>query len=245
MTRLTAAVLLTALVITAAPALALGPLDVDASVGLHSKYVWRGQIATPDPVLQPSLELGVMGLSVGVWSNVDLTDVNNRKTSLLETDYTVGYALSLPLVSLGAGFIYYDYPTSVANSTSEVYVNAEANVLLSPHAAIYHDVDQVKGTYVSVGGAYDYGLAETVALRLGADLGYGSEGYQTGYFGVAKAGASDLLISASLPWHGLPFVTIEPHVSWATLLGDAKTATKDAGKDTDTVFVGVTASVNF
>lgn len=245
MTRLSAAILLTVLVITAAPALALGPLNVDASVGLHSKYVWRGQIATPDPVLQPSLDVGLMGLTVGVWSNVDLTDVNHRKTSLLETDYTVGYAFDLPLVSLGAGFIYYDYPTSVATSTSEIYVSAEANVLLSPHAAIYYDVDQVKGTYVNVGGAYDYGLAEGVALRLGADLGYGSKSYQMGYFGVDKAGATDLLISAGLPWKGLPFVTIEPHVSWSTLLSDAKTATKDAGRDTDTVFVGVTASVGF
>ena len=245
MTRLSAAVLLCILVVTAAPALALGPLDADASVGLHSKYVWRGQIATPDPVVQPSLDLGLMGLTVGVWSNIDLTDVNNRETSLLETDYTVGYGFSLPLVSLGAGFIYYDYPESVGPSTSELYVNAEAHVLLSPHVAIYRDVDQVKGTYVSVGGAYEKPLAETADLRLAADLGYGSEGYETGYFGVMKAGMSDLLISASVPWHGLPFVTVEPHVSCATLLGDAKTATKDAGKDTDTVFVGVTASVSF
>jgi len=245
MSRLSAAVLLTVLAITAAPALALGPLDVDASVGLHSKYVWRGQIATPDPVVQPSLDVGIMGLTVGIWSNIDLTDANDRKLSPLETDYSVGYKLSLPLVSIGAGFIYYDYPESVGPNTSEFYASAEANVLLSPHVAIYRDVDQIKGTYVNVGAAYEKPLAETADFRLAADYGYGSEGYRTGYFGVATAGASDLLISASVPWKGLPFLTVEPHVSWATLLGDAKTSWDNLGLDTNTVFFGVTASVGF
>ena len=245
MTRVSAAILLTVLVITAAPALALGPLDVDASVSLNSKYVWRGQIVTPEAVVQPSLEVGAMGLTVGVWSNVDLTDVNGRETSLSETDWSVGYEFGLPLVSLGAGFIYYDFPASGPASTSEFYVSAEAHVLLSPHVAIYRDVDQIKGTYVSVGAAYDYALAPEAGLRLAADLGYGSEGYQHGYFGATQAGMSDVLISASVPWTGLPFVTIEPHVSWASLLGDAKTGFEDLGIDTDTVFYGITASVGF
>ncbi len=244
MTRMFTAALLT-LVLGAATAAAMGPLDVSAGVGVHSKYVWRGQIVTPEAVVQPELGLGLAGLSIGVWGNVDLTEVNGYETSLTETDWSVGYGFSLPLVSFGVGFIYYDFPSRGPLDTSELYVGGEADVLFSPHVWIYHDVDEIKGTYVTAGGSWSRDLAETAELKVGVDLGWSSEGMTRGYFGVETAAASDVTIAAKVPWRVAPLVTVEPHVSWATLLGDAKDAVAAADRDTDTVFFGVTARVSF
>lgn len=240
------AVLLTGLILVgAAPALALGPLDVDAAVGVHSKYVWRGQIVTSEAVMQPELNLGVMGFTVGVWGNVDLTDVNGHETSLSETNWTLGYELSLPIVSLGAGFIMYDFPSSGPHDTSEFYIGGKANVLLSPHLYIYNDIDQIKGTYVTLGGTWSHKLGESMGLELDGDYGWGSDSYMRGYFSVPTAGSSDLTFAARLPWHVVPMFTIEAHVSYATLLGDAKTVTDARDADFDTVFYGLTARFSF
>jgi hypothetical protein len=230
----------------AVPALALGPLDVTAGAGVHSKYVWRGQISTADPVLQPELNVGLLGMEIGVWANMDLTDINGYEASLSETDWSLGYEFSLPLVTLGAGFIYYDYPSRGPRDTFEFYVGAEAHVLLSPRLYIYNDLDAYKGTYVGAGITWDRELGRTTALQLAGDFGWGSDGYMNGYFGGSVgAGASDLTLAASLPWRALPLLTIEPYVSWATLLGGAKDFVDERDGDWNTVFFGVTAMVSF
>lgn len=241
----TALALATLVLAAAAPAAAAGPVGVDAAVGVHSEYVWRGQIVTAEAVLQPEVTVGALGLSCGAWGNVDLTDANGFETSLAETDWSVGYAVSLPLVSLGAGFIRYDYPSRGPQDTSELYVGGEAHVALSPHLWVYRDVDVVEGTYVNVGGSWDRSLGEATALEIAADLGWGSAGYVRGFFGPDQAGVGDLTVAARLPWRPLPPLTVTPQVSFATLLGDAKEAVDERGDDTATVFYGVTARVGF
>jgi uncharacterized protein (TIGR02001 family) len=245
MKRIALGALVLAALAAAVPALAAGPLDVNAGLGLHSQYVWRGQIVNPEAVLQPELGISVLGLSFGMWGNVDLSDVNGYETSLSETDWTVGYHLSLPLVSLGAGFVYYDYPTRGPNDTTELYVGGEVNVPFSPHLWISKDIDQVKGTYVNVGGAWSRELGSSTALDLGLDLGYSSEGYVNRVFGGDSAGMSDLTITASVPWRPLPLLTVRPHVSFATLLGDAKDLTDERDADTSALWYGVSARVSF
>jgi hypothetical protein len=149
-------------------------------------------------------------------------------------------------VSLGAGFIYYDYPSRGPSDTFEFYVGAEAHVLLSPRLYVYNDLDAHKGTYVGAGATWSRELGETTALDLSADLGWGSDGYQNGYFGGGiGAGFSDLTLAASLPWRVLPLITVEPHVSWATLLGKTKDFVDEREGDWNTVYFGATAKFSF
>ena len=245
MTRKFAVMLVGLVLVGAAPALALGPLDVDAGLGVHSKYVWRGQIVTPEAVLQPDLSLGVMGFTAGVWGNVDLTDVNGYETSLSETNWTLGYEFSIPKFSFGAGFIMYDFPSSGPDDTSEFYLGGKANVLLSPRLYVYSDIDQIKGTYVTFGGTWSRKLGESMNLELDGDYGWGSDSYMRGYFGAPAAGSSDLKFAARVPWQVVPMFSLEAHVSYATLLGDAKTVTDARDADFDTVFYGLTARFRF
>ena len=245
MPRRLAALVLAAAVLAAAPAAALGPVDAEAGLGLHGKYVWRGQIVTDEAVLQPEAAVSLAGFSLGVWGNVDLTDVNGYGTSLNETDWTLRWGVSLPLLSLEAGAILYDYPSRGPDDTVELYAGAEAHVPLSPRLFVYRDVKDVDGTYLGAGCTWSRDLAGTAGLELAADLGWGSAGYVQGYFGPEAAGLADLTAAARLPWRALPLVTVTPHVTWATLLGDAADAVEAGGGDTDAVFCGATARVAF
>lgn len=220
---------------TAAPALALGPVDVEAELPLYSKYVWRGMTLTDDYVLQPSLDVGLFGFTLGVWTNMDLTDVNKEEGEFREINYTLGYNLSLAIIELGAGFIYYDYPDIPRENTSEFYLSGKANVLLSPTLVIYQDIDHYKGGYWAASVGHGFGVGESTKVDLTAGLGLGSENYIKGYFPVdpdlawnpefsTGTSATDYFLDARVPFHPIPFLTISPSVTWTSLLGDAKSS---------------------
>ncbi len=239
--------LLTLAIILAAalPALALGPLDIEAELPIISQYVWRGMVLTPEPVLQPSLSASILGFGFGFWGNMDLTDVNGYDAKFNEINWVASYGFSFPLVSLGAGLIYYDYPNTDINATAEVYFTGSVSVLLSPTLEYYYDFKEVDGGYVNLGISHPVELSESLDLELGASLGYGSNGYNKHYFILDTATATDFLLTAGVPIKPIPFFTLTPSVSYSTLLGDPKTNMGDFGGDTDAFFYGFSALFSF
>lgn len=238
MNKLTMFALAALLVTGATSALALGPLDAEAELPVYSKYVWRGMVNVDDYVLQPSIGLGLAGFHLGWWGNVDMTDVNSTELTdtewkFTEINWTLGWGMSLPLLDLGLGFIYYDFPQVDGAETTELYLSAKANVLLSPSLVIYQDLDAIKGGYWDFSIAYPVALSETTNLELTAGAGLGSQSYLQGYFGLTGdidaetdfgTSFADARIRAEVPFHPVPFLTVTPSVTWTTLLGDAKDA---------------------
>lgn len=231
MTALTGLVL----VALATPVLALGPLDANAGLGLHSKYVWRGMVVTPDMVLQPEVSVGLLGFTAGFWGNMDTNDINGQESEFNEIDWTLGYEMGLPFMNFGAGFIYYTFPNSLVDmkSTTEFYLNGSLNVLLSPSLTFYQDLDQIKGAYWEASVSHGMPLSPAANLDLGAGLGLGSKGYIEGYFGPAtilpsvpevpgNATMTDAYLTASVPYSLALFFTITPSVTYTTLLSDVK-----------------------
>jgi hypothetical protein len=244
-------------IVGAVPAMALGPLDVEAELPLYSKYVWRGMNNTNDWVLQPSLEVGVLGFTLGVWANMDLTDVNKESGEFKELDYTLGYSLGLAIVELGAGFVFYDYPEHARDRTSEFFLSGKANVLLSPSLSVYQDIDKYKGAYWVASVGHGFKVGESVNLDLTGGLGLGSKNFISGYYAGQMsvpntdlgATMNDFFIRAEVPFHPIPFLSITPSVAYTSLLGDAKKAVEGdpalyAGKK-DNVVWGLAAGFSF
>ncbi len=227
------------------PALALGPLDFDADATVMSKYVWRGMVVTPEAVLQPSLSAEILGIGFGFWGSMDLSDVNGYSGKFNEIDWVASYGLPLPLVDLNFGLIYYDFPNTETKSTAEAFVSGSVNVLLSPTLEIYYDFKEIDGTYFNANISYPVALGESVNLDLGAALGFGTSAYSKGYFGISKSGATDVNLSASIPFNPIPFFTITPSATYSTLMGDVKDATDLLGGDTEAVFYGISVSFSF
>jgi hypothetical protein len=249
------------LVAAAAPVFAMGPLDAEASVSLFTKYVWRGMVATPDPVLQPAVKLGVAGLSAGLWGNIDTNDVNGREFEFTETDWVLSYGLSLPKLDLGLGFIHYRFPNSDAESTTELFLSASVGVPLSPSLTFYQDLDQIKGGYWEARLGHSLAIGPTTNLDLTAGLGLGSKGYVAGYFGTVSAlpsvpdlptsvSLTNAFVSAAVPFNLTPFVVFTPSVSYSTLVDSVKDIVGSADGAiyhgaTDAVVWGLSATVSF
>jgi len=215
-----------------APALALGPLDIDAELPVYSKYVWRGMNSVDDPVLQPGLDVKFLGFKLGVWGNMDLTDINQSNGKFTEVDYTLGYSLGLAIVDFGAGFIHYSYPYHHRDDTTEFYLSGKVNVLLSPALAVYQDIDEHKGAYWAASVGHGFSLGETAKLEVTGGLGLGSQGFIDGYYAGMMtvpdtdldASMTDYFVRAEVPFHPIPFFSITPSFTYTSLLGDAKKA---------------------
>jgi hypothetical protein len=203
-------------------------LSVGTSADFLSKYVWRGQDLVDDWVLQPGASIGYKGITASFWGNLDLTDDNGNQGEFSEIDLTLDYSGQVPgidLVSYSLGVINYDFPASGADDTWELYWGFGLDVPASPSVTVYHDVDEVDGTYVSFGIGHSFeNLFEIdsgvgVGLDLSASIGWGSASYNKFYWGPDKSELNDLVLSAALPFEAAGF-TITPQVNYITLMGE-------------------------
>jgi hypothetical protein len=105
-------------------------LTVDST--FNSRYVWRGIRVVDGPVWQPSVAFGWKGLTLSVWGNMDLTNVNREQHHFTELDFTLDYTWSWDKLKLSLGTIHYRFPNTVFSSTTEVYGGIGLDVPLSP-----------------------------------------------------------------------------------------------------------------
>ena len=121
--------------------------SADASVGVFSKYVWRGMTFSEKAVVQPTVGLSYGGFSANLWANYD-TDLETPN----ETDVTVSYGRSTGKLSYEAGAIYYGLEG--VDDTTELYLSVGYDVILSPSATLYWDVDAGDGGFLVLAAGY-------------------------------------------------------------------------------------------
>ena len=223
---------------------AICPVDVSAEASVVSKYLWRGVALNEDPVFQPSVTVGLGGLSLNIWGNMDLTDYQEKKYNLTETDFTLDYSLELPLLSLSAGALRYQYHDLPGySSTTELYLGAVYGVPGSPSLKIYQDVDEAKGTYVEAGVSQSLPVSPLASLEVSASLGWGSTKHNRYNYGMPemKSGLTDFALGAGLPIGLGEKFSVTPSVQWVSCINS------DMRKvfDKNLVAFGLTASAEF
>jgi hypothetical protein len=203
----------------------------EATADFFSRYVWRGQNLVDDWVFQPGVSVSYAGFTAGIWGSLDLTDENGFEGDFTEVDYSLDYSGEVPgidLLGFSVGAIYYDFPNTGVDGTTELYWGFSADVLLSPSLTVYHDVDEADGTYISASighsieniAGLDSGFP--ISLELGASIGWGSSQYNEFYWGITGSELNDLVLSASLPIEVAGWI-IAPSVNYVRLLsGDIR-----------------------
>ena len=102
-------------------------LSVTVDISYVSDYVFRG-VQLDNASVQPSIEAAYGDFYAGVWHSDGLSSDNGS-----ESDLYAGYGYKLnDQIKLDAGVTRYTYQGGSNGDTTEAYVGASANVLLSP-----------------------------------------------------------------------------------------------------------------
>ena len=225
------------------------PIGVGITADYFSKYIWRGQVLNDESVFQPSIYLSKYGFTGSVWGNLDMKDNLGNAGEFNEFDSSLDYTHALTdWLSGSVGAVYYDFPKTDFEDTTEIYGGLSLTKLpWTPSFKIYHDVDEIKGSYMSLGVGKTFEKIQKwsdtcyCGLALGASVGYGTESYNNGYFGVKDAAFNDVTLTAGLPicigsW------TVKPSINYAMMIdSDIREETGDS----DNVWAGVGLSTSF
>ncbi len=248
-------VVLSLLVIGGA-ASAVEDVSVDVSIDYVGKYIWRGLMVTDDPVLQPAVSVGTDKLTLSIWGNSELTNINGERGEFTEVDYTLDYTDALPGLedaTFSAGAIYYRFPRALntTGTTTELYAGIGLDNILSPTATLYYDFDEADGFYASFGVSHavditcmDITDGMVKALDLSATLGYGDSNYNSEYWAESTDSMNDLVITAAIPVELCQAASLITSCSYVSLLdGSIKNGT--AGQKGDYLYAGVGLAVSF
>jgi hypothetical protein len=203
-----------------------------ADAALASKYIWRGINLDDEAVFQPSVTVGYGGLSFNIWGSMELTDANTYpgygtgEGEFTEVDYTLDYSFDITdTLSGSVGAIYYDFPNTGFDSTTELYAGISADVLLSPSLTVYQDVDEAEGTYVLAGLGHTLCEWEmlngdaTGALDIGTSAAWGSSDHNNFYYGVDDGALTNWDLTVAMPLTYGNF-SLTPSVTYSRLLDD-------------------------
>ena len=228
-------------------------ISIDLTVDFFGKYVWRGQNLSDDPVFQPGVSVGYGNFTAGVWGNMDLTNINGNSGDFSEMDYSIDYSDAVPGlkgVGYSVGIIYYDFPGTDVPDTTEFYWGLNFDLPLSPAITVYHDLEEAKGTYVSLGVGhsieklFEFSPSLPVGMEIGANLGWGNSAYNKYYWGTTQEKMQDLTISISFPME-IAGWTVSPSLNYVTLLSDDIRKTDTYGTEGSVFFAGIGLSKSF
>jgi hypothetical protein len=221
--------------------------SLDFDLTYNSKYVWRGIQVTPDPVLQPSVNVAYKDLTLNVWANVDTTDVGDVADKFNEIDFTLDYSFSVKCLSVSVGAIYYVFPQAHAADTTEAYLAIGVDVLTSPTLTVYQDLDEQDGQYMTLSFGHTFedvwkpNDAISMSVDLGASFAWGSRKHNEFYYG-AGAGWADATVSLGVPFAIGDHVTVTPSVNYMWILDGDITG---ALGDDDALWAGISVTVSF
>jgi hypothetical protein len=225
----------------------------EVTADYFGKYVWRGQNLSDDPVLQPGVSLSIGGLTAGWWGSIDTTKINGNSGEFVEHDWSLDYSGDVPFVDgvgYSVGVINYYFPS--ADDTTEVYWGFGFDLPMSPSVTVYHDVDDVQGTYISTGVGHsvenigELGADTPIGMDFGASLGWGSASYNKAYWGssINSAKLNDLVLSVSFPFE-ISGWSLSPSLNYVSLVNGNVRETDTYSSSSDYFFGGISAAKVF
>ncbi len=176
-----------------------GSFEYAYSATFASGYLWRGILLTDGPVYQPSFTISQEQISLNLWGNMDLGDVNGLGGELSEVDLTLDYTRETEELSFSAGVAHYAFPHTGATGTSEAYAAVAGGGILNPKATLWYDFGKVKGTYLNGSISHSYPFGGDKTLDISAGIGWGDAVNNEACFGVRGGAFTDLRISVEVP----------------------------------------------
>lgn len=200
---------------------------VGAAVTYNGKYVWRGQVFSDDPVLQPEAYFTLspvenLALTGSFWANIEMEDASgdadnpnggvNLEDHFTEVDWTAdityGFEAGPADAYVSVGYILYQFPAKDSFDgvrpddvyTGEYYLGAGADFAVADGASVSPSLFFYEDIDDNIGEYFIFELASSIALN---DEGTAS---------------IDPAISAAYNSNQAQPGNADPHASWADML---------------------------
>lgn len=237
------------------------PAAVDVKADIASAYLFRGQVMTDRPVLQPSTAVHLPVRAGGsasfvAWGNLDLTDSTGdawfdaeHAGEFTEIDLTASYARDIGPATLSGGVVHYTwnngemFPFGAFPATAELFVRADFDVeVVRPAIEVHYDIDEVEGFYVRAELAREFALTDDVVLQLQGHAGWSDEDHSLWLYRTSESSFADAALAATIVWHADEVTAMHAGVHGSTILGDDLRDWFDGRVDPDNVWftTGVT-----
>ena len=200
--------------------------SMDADLTFASNYVWRGGVLDDGPSLFPSFSAYSGGFSLNAWSYVAFSHPATDDLQMGEVDLTLGYEHGLGPITVGVGGILY----YVGVATTELYLSASADFIISPTLSLYYDIGLVDGLYGNLAIDHSFGfMPDALGWDLGVSVGFGDQ-FQAGP--DDKFRLNDLNVYTSLSYNVWGPISLTAGFNMAMLLdSDLSDAADLAGLD--------------
>jgi hypothetical protein len=216
------------------------PFSVGLEPDFNSRYVWRGIVEEPMPVLQPSLWLSGYDFTLTGWGNLTLgPDVGPDRFN--ELDVTLDYTRAVGDLSLEPSLAYYLYPTDPGSSTGEASLRLEYPVgPLSLFTAQTFDILAYPGAYFGTAGVGlerdlwghdpnrpDSGSCPQFATSLAVELslGWASARFNDAYLGFPRTALNLAQCDVGISFDILDLFYVRPHITGGWLIDPVLSAT--------------------
>jgi hypothetical protein len=203
---------------------------------LLSRFVWRGEMWTDDPVFWQTVTFRYKGFRAWNFFNVDLTDINDDRFQCNEYDYIFDYTFAFNAFSLAPGVLHFSSPTDYFKPSTKITLDVKVFAPLNPRLRVRIDPEKSSGSY------YIFSLAHRISpnflrngINLYSSLGISQPRYYRKYLG-GRLACTDLLLGVSAPLAiGKGFV-LSPAVEVTSLLDNSiRRAQRDTGARKDAV----------
>lgn len=213
--------------------------QVDVKVEAASAFVFRGQVMTDRPVLQP--ETAVLlphadgsGTRLRAWGNLDLTDHTGdawfdpgHAGEFTQIDLSVAHARSFGPVDVTAGLTHYtwangeSFPFRPFESTAEVFASCAGEVTgLRPMLTVHYDIDEVESLYIRAEVAREFALAEALRLLVRGGIAWSDDDHSQWLYSRPVDAWSDADLRATLLWSADDVTTVYGGVHASTIVDD-------------------------
>ena len=221
-------------------------LQINTDSTVLSRFVWRGEMWTDDPVLWQTVTLRYGGFRYYNFFNVDLTDINNDKFECNEYDFILDYSIKIGRISIAPGLLRFTSPTNFFKTTTKITCAIKTDYFLSPSLRLRFDPEGTKGSY------YILDLSQSIQLKhpfkeigLYASLGASQPRYYRKYLDKGIS-LTDMLLGVNLPLYLGKGCTLSPLVEFTSLLDNSvRNAQFDTGAKKDAFTYGITFSKMF
>ena len=113
-------------------------LTLDLDMQVLSKFIWRGEPWTDDPVFWPQVTARWKGLRSYMFFNIDLTDINDDLFECNEIDYLIDYTFTVGSFGIAPGILHFSSPTDFFEPSTKIILGLKAESFMNSSLRVFY-----------------------------------------------------------------------------------------------------------